>query len=222
MRRIKLFIKGLWYKFKNSQFVAHMSFLWNWKNFFLCLRYPFWKSRYVSTNKFIGYTYTWYDDIPVGWRKAFGKQLSAEIKKAGRLSRKRLGYKSWKELISWQQIKEKYGSLRLYAKTTEEIAHVLERYELISLGYCINCGKPARYVTKSSNEYLCKDCFVVGMRNVMDEEKEKILSERRLTKNNVPVLSSYTTNKQGKTIKHKVNIKRIYDVDFGKLWGLEK
>ena len=49
------------------------------KNFFFCLRYPFWKSRNVWTGKFCGYSSTSYDWIPEGWRKAFGKELSKDI-----------------------------------------------------------------------------------------------------------------------------------------------
>ena len=106
MRRIKLWFKGLWYKFTNSSFVAHISFLWHWKNFFLCLKYPFWKTRNAFTGKFLGYSFTWYDYIPNGWRLAFGKQLSDDIKKAGKESRKRLGYMSWKKMLTWEQIKD--------------------------------------------------------------------------------------------------------------------
>ena len=52
------------------------------KNFFFCLKYPFWKLRNVWTGKFRGYESTFYDWIPDGWRIAFGKQLSKDIKKA--------------------------------------------------------------------------------------------------------------------------------------------
>ena len=220
MTRIKLWFEDLWYKFINSSFVAHISFLWHWKNFFFCLRYPFWKARNVFSGKFRGYSITWYDYIPNGWRLAFGKQLSDDIKKAGKESRKRLGYKSWKNLISWQQIKEKYGELRLYASATDEIMHVLEKYELLSSGYCINCGKPARYMTQGWIEYLCEDCFIDDMKNVTSEEKERLLQERRLKKKDIPAITSYTKSKQGKLIKHKVNIKKIYGIDFEELWGL--
>lgn len=220
--KIRRVFSNLVYKFKESQFVAHISFLWHWKNFFFCLRYPFWKCSNALTSKFLGYSLTWYDYIPKGWQKAFGKQLSKDIKKAGKESRRRLGYKSWKNLISWQQIKEKYGELRLYASASDEIMHVLEKYELLSSGYCIGCGKPARYMTQGWIEYVCKECFVEGMRNVTDEDKERLLQERRLTKKDIPSMASYSKNKQGKVIKHKVNIKKIYGIDFEELWDLKK
>ena len=50
-------------------------------NYFFCLKYPFYKVYNVYTDKFSGYARTWYDAISKGWRKAFGKQLSKELKK---------------------------------------------------------------------------------------------------------------------------------------------
>ena len=211
---------NIWKKLRNSQFINHISFLWHWKNFFFLLKYPFYKVYNRFDDRFCGYSFTEYDSIPEGWRKAFGKQLSKEIKRAGKESRKRLGYMSWKKMLTWEQIKEKYGELRLYARATDEIMHVLEKYELLSVGYCIACGKPARYITIDWVEYLCEDCFVAGMKNVTDEDKEKLLQERRLKKKDIPAMTSYTKSKQGKLIKHRVNIKKIYGIDFEKLWDL--
>ena len=221
MRRVKLFFKGTWKRFKNSQFVAHISFLWHWKNFFFFMKYPFWKCYSRWDDKFMGYGYSEYNLIPKGWKIAFGKQLSEDIKKAGKESRRRLGYHSWKKLITWQDIKEKYGELRLYAEATDEITHVLERYELLSLGYCVNCGKPARYKTRGWIEYYCEDCFISNLGiNHSQDEIQKELKDCRLTKKDIPSLTSYTTTKEGKLVKHKVNLKRIYDIDFETLWCL--
>lgn len=74
-------------------------------NFFFCLKYPFWKARNVWDGKFLGYSHTWYDDIEKGWQKAFGKQLSNEIKKAGKPVIKQ--GKKWEDILVFQQIKEK-------------------------------------------------------------------------------------------------------------------
>lgn len=54
------------------------------RNFLFCRKYPFWKSTNVFTGEFLGYDSTWYDDILPGWRKAFGKDLSREIKRVGK------------------------------------------------------------------------------------------------------------------------------------------
>lgn len=147
-------------KLRNSQFINHISFLWHPINFFFLLKYPFMRSRNVWTGKFSGYKYTMYDEIPDGWKKAFGRQMLKDIKKAGKASRRRLHkHWSWKAMLQWSQIKEKYGSLRLYASTTEEIYEVLEHYESISEDYCINCGKPSEYMTSGWIVPLCGECM---------------------------------------------------------------
>ena len=171
----------------------------------------------------MGYKYNAYDLLPRGWKIAFGKQLSDDIKQAGKESRKRLGYKTWKNLITWEDIKEKWGSLRLYARTTEEIMHVLEKYEYMSYGYCIFCGQPVRYITKNWVSYQCEKCFSKDLDKYVDEkERQRVLNEHRLKVKDLPQGTSYSKNKQGKVIAHKINYKRIYGVDLRELWGLDK
>ena len=146
------------------------------KNFFFCIRYPFYKVYNRWTGKFCGYDFTEYDSIPYGWRKAFGKQLSKDIKKAGLESRKILGARvSWKNLLTFMDIKEKYGSLHLYATTTDEIHNVLHKYENLSLNYCINCGKPAEYKTSGWITYLCSDCFMDYCENLNFKDDAEFL-----------------------------------------------
>ena len=190
------------------------------KNFFFCLKYPFWKSRNVWTGKFCGYSSTFYDWLPDGWRKAFGKELSRDIKKAGKLSRKRLKkYLSWKHMLSWHDIKSKYGTLRLSASATEEIQDVLHRYEILSMGYCWKCGKPARYVTSGWVEYLCEDCFksrlVFGNRDC-NQSLNQELKDQRLTIDDIPKIYEY---KNGESCN--IDIKAQYNIDFEDLWGLK-
>ena len=222
MRKVRLYFKGLWNRFVDSSFVTHISFLWHWKNFFFLLRYPFYKVYDRWNGKFLGYSYIEYDSIPEGWRKAFGKHLSDDIKKAGKESRRRLGYKSWKEMIIWTQIKEKWGELRMYASCTEEIRHVLDRYEYMSYGYCINCGRPARYKTRGWISFQCEECFQKDLsRYVDDNERYRVLNECKLTKDDIPQGVRYSVNKQGKILKHKINYKRIYGIDLKELWGIK-
>lgn len=129
------------------------------KNFFFCLKYPFWRSRNVWTGKFGSYRWTWYDDIEVGWRKAFGKQLSHDIKAAFKEDKKRNSKLKWKDALYWEQIKEKYATLRLYATATKNIMDVLSHYEDISESYCIRCGKPSQYECKGWILPYCSECF---------------------------------------------------------------
>ena len=58
------------------------TFIKAMKNYFLCQKYKFLKMYNVYTGKFCGYRSTWYDFIPSGWKKAFGKDLCKELKKA--------------------------------------------------------------------------------------------------------------------------------------------
>lgn len=82
-------------------------------------------------------TYTELDDMPNGWRKAFGiamcKELKAQLKKD-------------KFLYSYRitQIKEKYGTLHWYSNfTSVNIDKIIMKYEYISKYTCIVCGEPA-------------------------------------------------------------------------------
>ena len=126
-------------------------------------------------------------------------------------------------MLVWEDIKEKYGTLRLYASATQEIQDVLDKYEYMSYGYCIGCGKPARYITKGWISYCCEECFLKDLSKYVDDvEKQRVMKECRLKVKDLPIGTSYTTNKQGKTIVHKINYKRIYGVDLRELWGLDK
>ena len=135
----------------------------------LCKRYPF----LIPTNKWSGrritdgagywpgnpdeipeydWEFTELDDMPDGWRKAFGEQLCEELKAALMESGKLEEYRI-------TQIKEKFGALRWYscfgnAKAEE----VISKYEKLSARICICCGKPATVVTTGWISPFCDDC----------------------------------------------------------------
>lgn len=100
------------------------------------------------------YDYTELDDMPEGWRIAFGEQMCEEINQ---------------ELLTWSdearenfritQIKEKYGSLRFYTNYTSENLHkIINKYEDKSRRICIRCGKPARWMTRGWISPWCDEC----------------------------------------------------------------
>lgn len=98
------------------------------------------------------YSFTALDEMPDGWRIAFGKQLcdelKAELERAGRL-------KSYQIL----QIKEKYGALRWYDYGNTKAGYeILAKYEDISARTCICCGKPATRITRGWISPYCDDC----------------------------------------------------------------
>lgn len=117
-----------------------------------------------------------YDAIPYGWKKAFGKQLLKDLRKAW--------LESGKISFYFNDIKEKYGTLCLYANQgTEAIYKVLHHYEHLSQYYCIECGQKAEYVTRGWIQYLCEPCFmdyICSDKFESDTELFKYLSDNKI------------------------------------------
>ena len=117
-------------------------------------KYPFLMPYNVWTGKIdedYDYEYTWLDDMPDGWRKAFGEQMCQEIKDA-------LLEEGEQILMDYRidQIKEKYGYLCWYDSwTTKKVQDIICKYEDLSARTCISCGKPA---TKISRGWICPWC----------------------------------------------------------------
>ena len=145
------------------------------KNKELCEKYPF----LIPSNRFSGkrincnepgfwpgdpdnipewnYEFTELDDMPDGWRTAFGEQMCEEIKQA------LLDEGGEKFLNEYRivQIKEKYGYLRWYDNwTTNKIQQIIGKYENLSMKTCINCGKPATKMTTGWIMPFCDDCYI--------------------------------------------------------------
>ena len=102
------------------------------------------------------YSFTWMDDIPLGWNIAFGKQMVEEL---GALLEKY----NYQDEYSIFQIKEKFGGLRWYdngfpTEGYEEYKEWLDKYEELSFKTCIDCGKPAKYFTRGWITPICEDC----------------------------------------------------------------
>lgn len=57
------------------------------------------------------------------------------------------------------QLKEKYGEMRIYTNfTNDKIGEIIRRYEIISQFTCCVCGKIARYESKGWICPFCEDC----------------------------------------------------------------
>lgn len=117
-------------------------------------RWPFYTPRNAWTGEIQEYddeetrdNYTLIEDIPNGWWIAFGEKMSDELKAA-------LG--NYVNDFRFLQIKEKYGSLRLYgAAATEEANDVIDKYEELSSKTCFFCGDSAKWY---SNGYILPYC----------------------------------------------------------------
>lgn len=123
---------------------------------FLIIRTDWYTGKPLSEDE-INYEHTWWDDIPEGWAKAFGIQMCDELleilKEGNCLNDYRI-----------VQIKEKYGSLRIYDNGTpleirDKYYTWLQKYEDLSEKTCIMCGEPATHKTRGWINYVCESCY---------------------------------------------------------------
>lgn len=121
-------------------------------------RYPFLKPRNVWTDKIIeDADCTLLDDMPDGWRKAFGEQMCEEIREV-------LIKYDYLDKYRIMQIKEKFGQLRWYDNgAPREVFDIIDKYEKISERTCIICGQPATLISKGWISPFC-DCVKSGER----------------------------------------------------------
>ena len=169
------------------------------------IRYPFLQPRNVWTGKKY-WDWNEFYNIPRGWYKAFGKQLRNDLRKA-------LIEDGILHDFHFTQIKEKWGKLCLYNNGTGPASdYVINHYQELSKCYCINCGKPVRYVTSGYVEYVCEECFDKFSNTDRDDYEEYKLS-CRLTRNDI---SHWVSIEDG------VETKLDYGVDFETLWGLNE
>lgn len=86
--------------------------------------------------------------IPEGWNELFLKcceELREALLKLGKLDEFRIN-----------QLKEKYGSMRIYTNVSyPEIYEIINRYEIISQFTCCKCGKTA---TVETTGWVCPYC----------------------------------------------------------------
>ena len=111
----------------------------------------FWPDSSNDVPKY-DYEYTELDEMPIGWRKAFGEQMCQELKDA-------LVKDNILDKYRILQIKEKYGALRWYSNfDTEETAKVISKYENLSEHICVECGAQATQYTLSWISPYCDEC----------------------------------------------------------------
>ena len=141
------------------------------KNKKLCKRYPFLIVRDWRDEP-IGYEFTYLDDMPTGWRKAFGIKMCEEIRqvlvKANYLNKYRIA-----------QVKEKFGQLRWYdngvpSSIYEELQDIIYKYEEISERTCICCGRPATKISLGWISPFCDECAEKLNERVQFKEINKI------------------------------------------------
>ena len=97
-------------------------------------------------------TYTEWDCMNSGWKRAFGMQYLKELKEAA------IKDKCLKELRILQ-IKEKWGRNQVYVNIYgDNILEVINKYENLSWDTCIKCGKPATHTSIGWISPYCTEC----------------------------------------------------------------
>lgn len=128
-------------------------------NWILVVKYPFLIPRYDWSGEIIedyDYTSTYLDDIPVGWKIAFGEMMCEEIKQ----ELVRCNYLDEFRII---QAKEKFGQARIYTNGEPvdcKVQQIIDKYSTLSENICVICGKPDVPITNNGwiSPY-CKKCF---------------------------------------------------------------
>lgn len=145
------------------------------KNKKLIEKYPFLLPRSCWTGKVLpkyDYSYTELDNIPTGWRKAFGIMLCDELREA-------LIKDNLLDTYRIYDIKEKYGSLRLSGSgANQEVYDILDKYEYLSRHTCIVCGKFDVHLFDDGWVCpYCDKCFI-DQKKIENQRYEKILNKK--------------------------------------------
>ena len=102
-------------------------------------------------------TYNQYEDIPEGWREAFGEMLIKDIDEVVKRDNIEVGGDFGFRVM---EIKEKWGELRMYFfNSTDEIERIVTNYSMLSKNICIGCGKPDVPWTTGYIIPVCEKCF---------------------------------------------------------------
>lgn len=130
------------------------------RNYLLIKKYPFLECRNVWTDTKINTSYdiTWLDDLPIGWRRRFGKAICEDLKTLFKKSKTKGYIKKYR----LHQIKEKYGQLRWYDNGVpddiyDDYNRLIDKYTKLSEITCIMCGKKGEIDTTQFWLYpVCK------------------------------------------------------------------
>ncbi len=112
-----------------------------------------WDDEYVLDDD--GLFLSWAENIPEGWYAAFGEKMIDELNEI-------LVKYNFVDEYKIIQIKEKFGKLRWYDNGVPEQAYDeycvwLDKYEMLSGQFCIDCGKTAEIVKNWWILPLCED-----------------------------------------------------------------
>ena len=90
----------------------------------LIKKYPWLQIRNVWTNEKLDSEFTWLDDLPEGWRKAFGLQMVEELDRILRKADYQNKYQITQIKEKWRRIKMvRQWSPRKYSRRIQSMAY---------------------------------------------------------------------------------------------------
>ena len=127
------------------------------KNYELCMKHPI----LVPTDRWTGETWEDYmfestelDNIPLGWKNAFGEQWAAEVQEAINKMPEKV-----RETVRIMDLKEKWGFFNQdFSYYNDELDKVISKYERLSERICIMCGAPATKISRGWVSPFCDVC----------------------------------------------------------------
>ena len=166
-------------------------------------RYPFLLPRdgwNDTVREDYDYSYTELDEMPKGWRKAFGNMMMEELREV-------LVEENFLDGFRILEIKEKWGELRLYTNYhNDKIERIIKKYTTLSRNICIHCGKPDTHMTYGGwYSPVCEECHEKRQQEL--EEKfgyEKTPYSEIVCKNDKGIMSDrfvWVNNFKGKDVE---------------------
>lgn len=124
------------------------------KNKKLVKKFPFLKPHWANREAY-HYQTTILDNMPLGWKVAFGEMMAFDLLKACKKD------DIDPNDLKFIEVKEKYGSLRCYTNITgSNIQNVLDDYEQVSQNICCICGKiDTPQLNNGWMVPVCKKCY---------------------------------------------------------------
>ena len=137
----------------------------------LIMRYPYLQPRRLVDDTIAAdYDFEYIrgeHELPPGWLQFFlqaCEDIREPLMTAGQL-----------ESFRFSQIKEKYGSMRLYTfGAPAEVHEILDRYEFLSEQICCECGRPAVGLTKGWIYPYCSEHMEQALGRAKQDDYDKI------------------------------------------------
>lgn len=117
------------------------------------------------------------DDMPEGWKKAFGSMMCEELDTAIKAA-------GLEDEFIFEQVKEKFGELRIYHSPYNRGVHeIINKYAVLSQNICIHCGKPdVPMINTNWIRPSCRECYInsnriTGTYEMLSEGKDGRMSD---------------------------------------------